>query len=315
MPQHWSRRRFLAQGLLASGAALLATGCGSGDNTGNRGRWLQQFGRHGISPGRFTKPRGVAVDAQDQIYIVDLTARIQVFDRDYNYVRHWQTPSHEYGRPTGLSVLRDGNIWVPDTHYYQILKYSPTGELLQTIGGKRGPKPGEFHFVTDVAELSTGELVISEYGEWDRIHLYSRQGEFIRMWGGHGSAPGEFLRPQSIIVDEQDQIWVADACNHRIQVFDKTGKHLHQWGEAGAALGQLNYPYSLCFDREGNLDICEFGNHRVQKFTRAGKSLGAWGQPGQREQQLNNPWSAVTDSRGRTVILDSMNHRVQVIEL
>ncbi len=163
-------------------------------------------------------------------------------------------------------------------------------------------------------KLSTGELVISEYGEWDRLHLYSPQGEFIRMWGGHGSSPVSFCDHNRSSLTNKIK---SGSPMRAIIAFnlDKAGKFLQLWGEAGAALGQLNYPYSLCFDREGNLDICEFGNHRVQKFTRAGKSLGAWGQPGQREQQLNNPWSAVTDSRGRTVILDSMNHRVQVIEL
>ena len=63
----------------------------------------KSWGRHGISDGRFTKPRAIAIDASDRLYVVDMTARIQVFDADGNYLRHWQTPDHKNGCPTGLN--------------------------------------------------------------------------------------------------------------------------------------------------------------------------------------------------------------------
>ena len=78
---------------------------------------------------------------QDRLYIVDMTARIQVFDADGNFIRSWQTPVHDNGRPTGMSIDRDGNLAVADTHYYQVLFYSPEGELLRKIGGTR-QEPG-----------------------------------------------------------------------------------------------------------------------------------------------------------------------------
>ena len=68
------------------------------------------WGRFGYSDGRFNKPRAIAIDAKDQLYIVDMTARIQVFDTDGNFVRKWQTPASENGRPTGLSIDRQGRI-------------------------------------------------------------------------------------------------------------------------------------------------------------------------------------------------------------
>src|SRR6266567_4702004 len=35
------------------------------------------YGRHGVNGGQFVRPRAVAIDAQDRVYIVDFTARIQ----------------------------------------------------------------------------------------------------------------------------------------------------------------------------------------------------------------------------------------------
>ena len=271
------------------------------------------WGRRGHSEGRLQKPRAMTIDAKDQLYIVDMTARIQVFTADGEYLRGWQTPTHANGRPTGLGIDRDGNILVADTHYFRLLIYSPEGELLRTIGGEKGTGPGQFGFVTDAVQDSKGFYYISEYGEYDRIQKFTRDGQFVLEWGGHGSEPGQFMRPQCLAIDEEDHIWVCDSCNHRIQVFDTSGKLVQMWGQQGPNPGELNYPYGLTFGRENELYVIEYGNHRVQKFTRDGQSLGCWGTHGRQEGQTHNPWALAYDSQGRIHVLDSNNHRVQRI--
>lgn len=302
--------------LLAAMACVLISlaGCNS-DGTPQFGSFDKVWGRRGLSDGRFQKPRAMAVDEQDRLYIVDMTARIQVFTPEGEFLRAWQTPVHVAGRPTGLSVDRSGRILVPDTHYNRVLIYSPEGQLLQTIGGVSGPGPGEFGFVTDVAEDSQGNLYVSEYGEWDRIQKFTASGEYLLEWGGHGSEPGQFVRPQSILIDSKDRVWVSDACNHRIQVFDTSGKLLMGFGSQGAALGQLCYPYGLAMDADENLYVCEFGNHRVQKFSSEGKALACWGRHGRKEGELFAPWAIVVDHEGQMHVLDTMNHRVQRVRL
>lgn len=307
--------------MLGLGAPLVA-GCiesGAGSGAGSAlspSRAQLIWGRFGYSDGRFNKPRAIAIDAKDQLYIVDMTARIQVFDTDGNFVRKWQTPASENGRPTGLSIDRQGHICVADTHYFRVLFYEPDGTLLEdrTIGGQSGSGPGEFNFVTDVVEDSQGNYYASEYGEYDRIQKFNHAGEFVMQWGSHGEAPGQFMRPQSMAIDEQDRIWVADACNHRIQLFqvnEDRAELVDIWGRQGSQPGELNYPYGLDLDSNGELIVCEFGNDRVQRFTRDGQTRGTWGRNGRAEGELHQPWAAVRDSRGRIHVLDSYNHRVQ----
>ena len=271
------------------------------------------WGRSGITEGRLQKPRALAIDANDELYIVDKTARIQVFDTEGTYLRGWKTPVSKNGKPSGLSIDRAGRLLVADTHYYRMLVYTPGGELLEkeTIGGTLGHGPGEFGFVTDACEDSQGNFYVSEYGDFDRVQKFSHCGEFILQWGGHGSEPGQFRRPQNMTIDSQDNIWVADACNHRIQVFDSSGKLLSIWGEEGSEIGKLYYPYDLVLDGRGHLYVCEYGNHRIQKFTLEGKSVGSWGTHGKGPGQLHNPWAIARDSLGRIHVLDSNNHRVQ----
>lgn len=299
-------------------ASLLA-GCRN-DSTGGSAEPELIYGRQGISDGRFTRPRSIAIDAQDRIYIVDFTARIQVFDRDGKFLRGWRTPKFDQGKPTGLSIDRQGRLMVADTHCARVLFYTPEGELLPelTIGGEYGPGPGQFHFVTDVVEDSQGNFYVAEYGEMDRIQKFSPDRKFLFQWGEHGDQPGQMNRPQALAIDEHDQLWVADSCNHRIQVFHVTGeepKLVQTWGEHGSEPGQMNYPYGMYLDGKGHVYVTEFGNHRVQKFTLDGKSLGTWGAVGRGPGQLSQPWSSAMDSRGDLHVLDSYNHRVQKIRL
>lgn len=298
---------------------LLVLGLTSGCIGGGSGEHPFQlvWGERGITDGRLQKPRAVAIDQNDNLYIVDMTARIQVFDANGEFLRSWKTPVSKNGRPSGLSFDNQGRLMVADTHYYQVLFYDEQGNAIpeETIGGTMGQEPGEFGFVTDAVQDSQGNYYVGEYGSFDRVQKFSPQGEFLLQWGAHGEELGQFRRPQNLVIDDQDRIWIVDACNHRIQVFDTMGELLFHWGEEGAEPGKLYYPYDLALDGKGHVYICEYGNHRVQKFTVEGKSVACWGSNGREPGQLHNPWAIALDSQGRLHVLDSNNHRVQRIVL
>jgi hypothetical protein len=79
----------LARNLLIF-ALLLLPGCY--EQGGNIGRLEAVWGRLGTSEGRFQKPRAIAIDRHDHLYIVDMTARIQVLTTDGQFLRQWPTP-------------------------------------------------------------------------------------------------------------------------------------------------------------------------------------------------------------------------------
>ncbi len=305
------------QMILAAVSASLLPGCDAGVSTASRVEAI--WGSHGLSPGKFHKPRAIAVDKQDALYIVDMTGRIQVFDRSGRLMRLWHTPQIEHGKPCGLSIDQSGNLLVADTHYYRVLVYTPQGKLLHNrmIGGTLGEGPGQFGFVTDAVQDREGNYYVAEYGQNDRIQKFTPDGQFLMQWGGHGERPGKFLRPQALAVDRHNRLWVADGCNHRIQIFEVDGAQAHlvaMWGSQGRRPGQLRYPYGLVLDETNqHVYVCEFGNHRVQQLSFDGQPLDVWGVPGRGPGQLNQPWSLVQDSTGRIHVLDTYNHRVQTI--
>jgi DNA-binding beta-propeller fold protein YncE len=319
-----SRRQLLKSA--AIGTCALAAGCIQSHQP-QAGRLEKVWGVAGTLPGQFFRPRAVAIDKDDLLYIVDMTPQIQVFTGDGQFIRGWQTPHFEHGRPSGLACDNDGNLLVCDTHYFRVLAYTPQGKLLddKTIGGTCGNGNGEFQFVTDAAQDAEGNYYVAQYGEYDRIQKFTPDRKFVLSWGEHGHELGQFLRPQKMVIDKSGLVWVTDACNHRIQVFDvRSGaaKVVKSWGQQGHEPGQLNFPYDILLDDAalagrdgGHVYLCEFGNHRVQKFTTEGQFVGSFGHNGRREGELDQPWGIACDSKHRMFVLDTYNHRVQRFRL
>jgi streptogramin lyase len=295
--------------VLSSLLLLPLVGCG-GDPSQPELTW----GKRGVQNGDFVRPRAIAIDARDRLYLVDFTARIQVYDRDGHYLGPtWTTPDYRNGRPSGLSIARDGNLIVSDSHYHCFRIYSPDGVELRKFGGDGGTAPGQLGYVSDVVQDDAGNWYVAEFGENQRISKFDPDGKFLTCWGSAGTEPGQFSRARALALGPDGHLYVADACNDRIQVFTRDGQLIRCWGQSGSAPGQLKYPYDLAFNPDGVLYVVENGNNRVQKFTPTGQSLGCWGGPGHAPGQLHNPWALAIDHKGRVHVIDTENHRVQRI--
>ena len=293
-------------------ASAMVPGCGPDEGSRADVVW----GIHGRKPGWLVKPRAAVFDASDHLYLVDLTDRVQVFDRDGQYVRGWRMPDFNVDGPSGVSFDRKGRLLVADTHFYRVLVFSPEGEILLQIGdGVQGTTPGRFGYPCDVVADKSGNFYVADYGENDRVQVFSPEGKWLRQWGGHGYEPGQFVRPRALAIDDADRIYVADSVANRIQVFDTEGKLLKSWGTRGSGLGEMAYPYDVAIGPDGSVYVCEYGNHRVQKFRPDGTALGVWGESGRGPGQLYNPWALAVDSKGEVSVVDSNNHRVQRFRL
>jgi sugar lactone lactonase YvrE len=297
--------------LLAVAAALLS-GCLGGPERPNL-----VWGKRGVRGGDLVKPRAIAIDPSDRVYLVDWTARIQVFDRDGHFLdKGWTTPDYRNGRPSGLSIDNQGNLIVSDSHYHCVRTYSPDGELLRTFGATKGEGPGELGYIADTIVDADGNYYVAEFYDTHRISKFTPEGKFIKCWGAPGSDPGQFARIRALALGPDGNLYVADACNHRIQVFTRDGALVRIFGCAGTGAGELSYPYDLAFGRGEHpcLYVVEYGNHRVQKFTPEGESLGTWGESGHAPGQLQGPWALAVDSRGQVHVVDSENDRIQRID-
>ena len=118
--------------------ALLSPGCVPGKGSNPEAVW----GIVGTRDGWLLKPRVAAFDSQDRLYIADLTDRIQVFDRDGQFLKAWRLPGLNVDGPSGITIDAEGRVMVADTHFYRILIYDSDGNLVQQLGdGVQGIHP------------------------------------------------------------------------------------------------------------------------------------------------------------------------------
>jgi ABC-type Fe3+ transport system permease subunit/DNA-binding beta-propeller fold protein YncE len=303
--------------LFACAATLIVAGC-SPARPSNQAplhsrlfRSVQIIGSRGVGVGQLNKPRSVAVDARDNLFVVDMTGRVQKFSSNGVFLLSWQMPQTDLGKPKGLCRDHEGNIIVLEPHYQRVNVFSPEAKLLAQWG-KRGTNAGEFTLPRAVAVDSRGEVFVSEYSVLDRVQRFTARGEKLLAGFGHsGTGPGELNRPEGLCMDAQDHLYVADSCNHRIQVFSRDGKLIRAHGKPGKGIGELSYPYDICVDATGRQYVCEFGNSRIQVFDANDQPLEIIGGPGLAPGQFNNPWGVALDSAGNLYVADSQNHRVQ----
>jgi DNA-binding beta-propeller fold protein YncE len=155
--------------------------------------------------------------------------------------------------PHGIHLDADGNVWVTDfagneagTKGHQVHKFSPTGELLLSLGtaGQAGSGPNQLNQPNDVITGPDGSIYVSdghggqgmttrramaaglEAGATARILKFSADGTFIKEWGQIGTLHGEFRTPHALAFDSQGRLFVADRGNHRIEIFDQDGEYL-----------------------------------------------------------------------------------------
>ncbi len=293
---------------------LPVAGCGRKARAGEP-RVIEFLGRTGAGPGEFLYPRGIELDSDGSVLVVDKTGRIQRLRQDGQCLATIQMPQIRAGKPTGMSLHKDGRLFVADTHYHRVVIFSRGGRQIGEFG-RYGQESGCLIYPTDVAFAPDGRIFVSEYGGNDRISVFTSDGVFLSSFGTPGMGEGQFARPAALCVDEtRGCLYVADACNHRIAVYDLNGHLLGYIGSAGLSPGQLRYPYGLSLLPDGSIVVCEYGNNRLQVFSPEGKSLALYGQAGRQLGQLAYPWAVAVDPHRRAFVVDAGNNRIQVWQL
>lgn len=257
---------------------------------------------------KFGPVSAVATDPADTVYVFHRGPKpILVFNAQGNFVRGWGDDVIKTAH--GLRVDRQGNVWVTDIGYHQVLKFSPEGKLLLTLGqkGQPGNTPERFDKPTDIAFAPDGSFYVSDgYGN-SRVVKFSSDGTYLKEWGRKGRGPGEFNLPHAIVVDDQGKVYVGDRENNRVQLFDAEGKYLTHWDETGAPFGLYLLPDRLLV-ADGRADWVKVLNFQ-------GKAIGRFGEKGTNPGQFQLPHALCVDARGTVYVAEITGRRIQRFEV
>ncbi len=151
--------------------------------------------------------------------------------------------------PHGLHVDGDGSVWIADVGRdnapggHVVRKFSPTGELLMTIGesGVAGEGPGQLREPTDVAVAKDGTIFVTEghikNGPDSRVSKFSSDGTLVARYGMTGQGHLQLSAPHAIAIDTMGRLFIADRDNNRLMIWDQDGGYIDQWQQFGRPSG------------------------------------------------------------------------------
>jgi sugar lactone lactonase YvrE len=195
----------------------------------------------------------------------------------------------------GMAIDAEDNVWICDANGSTIMKISPEGKLLMTIGvkGKRGDwnEAKEQRLLwqpLDLAFAANGDIYIGEghanespndAGSDDpaniigaaRVIRLDKHGKFIQQWYGNSIGQGKFSMVHGIAVDPGNgDVWIGDREEYRLVVYTADGKFVR-------TVQMRNLMCAIAFDPQGNLWVASGQDGQLLKIDRNGTVLGAVG--------------------------------------
>lgn len=127
-----------------------------------------------------------------------------------------------------IATMPDGGLAIVDRDAHRIFFCDSKGQVRQQIGESHRPGQ-PFNHPSDIAFAPDGGFYVADgYGN-GRIHRFDAKGSPIASWGSVGTAPGAFLTPHGICVLGDGRVIVADRENSRVQSFTAEGELLAVW--------------------------------------------------------------------------------------
>lgn len=267
-------------------------------------------------PNPFSRPIGVAVDTDGNIYVMDAgNSRVQKFDHNGRFLLMWGSQGAGDGQFStsipdegSVAVDADGNVYVGDSDNYRIEKFDRSGNFLAKWG-TNGSGDGQFIEIADIAIDSQINVYVSDFLK-NTIQKFDRNGKFLLTWGSSGLEVGQFSGAASIAFDGQGNVLVAEVETGRIQKFDSNGKPLSHFFLPQVADRPV-VPYAMALDSQGNMYISDNPARRIVKFDRDMQLLAVWGSQGAGMGQFMDMHTLRVDAEGNVYITDAANNCVQ----
>jgi len=237
---------------------------------------------------KFSSPRGVAVDTSGNVFVADsgnsAIRKITPNGDVTTYASGFTAPG-----PWGVCLDHQGNVLVADTYSHTIKKVTATGTVSVLAGteGISGTQDGaainaRFNRPTGLAIDSNGNIYVADTANHAirKLTLYG----LVTTLAGGGPSPGGhfglvngtganalFTFPHGVAVDQEDNVYVADASNNVIRKVTSDGLVTTFAGTATAGLSngsesmvRFFSPNGVAIDLKGNFYIADTLNSKIR---------------------------------------------------
>ena len=252
-----------------------------------------------LPPGTGGVP-AVALDSSGHLWVFQRKPagmpQLFKFDRNHRLVLEVAPDVIGYqDKAHGMAVDAGDNVWIVDTNGATVMKLSPEGKHLLTIGerGRRGDWDEarglrRLWQPVMIAFAPNGDIFIAQghanespndagsddpqnnIGAARVLHL-DKDGRFINQWYGNSVGQGKFDSVHGLAIDPTNgDVWIGDREQYRIVVYNSGGQFLR-------TMQMRNLVCALQFDAQGNPWMASGQDGQFLKLNRQGKVVGAIG--------------------------------------
>jgi len=214
---------------------------------------------------RLRQPAGVAVDAEDNIYIADSQrGMVLVYNKYGQFVRYIGNFQGEnmYESPTGIAIDRKaGRLYLADTPRNLVFILDLQGNVLKRVGRDRSGK--------GIAKItSPTRIALSDHG----AVVFEEQQSEIQLLDLDGNRAGSYRlvagidRDNGVTVDRDGNLYVSYVGRSIIGVYKKDGTLIGSFGQPGSRMGEFQAAKEVWVDASNRVYVADTGNARVQVF-------------------------------------------------
>lgn len=213
------------------------------------------------------------------------------FSFTYN---HEETPM---GRPWGISIHKDGTVWVVDSDNNRILIFDNKGKYLKTFEATLSDP-------ITCAFLENGDVVVCGYASTE-VCIFSPDGTEKGRF--RGTPDGiHFCSPYDVDINSDGHIVLADSGNQRILTLDRDGNPVNCFGKDTI----VNGPSGVKVRRDGSVVVINNSLNKIQIWDPKTHEVCEYSA----FDNAINAFSVAVDYAGRIIIPDYKNERIQIYE-
>jgi 6-bladed beta-propeller/NHL repeat len=218
----------------------------------------------------------VYVIERDAHRIVKLSPKLDKFLLQLGTTNERGTDGTHFDLPSGIAVLRNGNIIVTDGYgNNRVVMFSKDGKFIKQVGkGNGGPQDkgtgnGEWVLPHKLAVDADETLYIIDR-ENHRIQVFDKNLNYIRQFTNEGWNPWDI----GISRRGNDGLgFIADHALERVHKISlKDGKILATWGKQGLGPGEFDWVHGVVVDSRGAVYAADTYGQRLQKFVPTSQS-------------------------------------------
>ncbi|NND05571.1 MAG: hypothetical protein HKN87_04255 [Saprospiraceae bacterium] len=206
------------------------------------GRFIRTWGKQGPEAGNFDNPHNI-IYYKNRLYVADrYNSRIQVFDLEGKHQASWTN----VGKPWGLAVSPEGNIYMTEGDAEQILKLDPDGNILGTYIAGPGAAPGQLRAAHGIAVGLNEELYVTEVLNW-RVQRYDQKWQ-RGPWHRIDATGCAHYRHESAFAEVNGKFYALGGRNtHTVDIFDPETK---SWSQGTVTPLEMHHFQSIVLDDE-----------------------------------------------------------------